>query len=417
MGITQQLILKLILVLAVAWVFGSIFARFGLPVILGQMIAGFILGPAVFNIIQNSNSLQLMAEFGIFFAMFYAGMEMDPKELLDYIWPSLLVGVGGFILPFILGYFVVRVLGGTSYQSLFVGLGLSITAIAVQATVLQEMRILKSEIGHIIIGAAIVSDILALVVLSILLGLAKKGSIGISSLVLIVSKVIAFFGLTILLGHFLVPKITPKLNDREAKGFTFALLAAFVMSALAELAGLHLIIGAFLAGLFVRKETLDRKIFEKIRDRFFGLSHGFLLPIFFVSLAFHLHVKLSTPFIVLSASVTLVAILGKLIGSGIGSYFSGQNLVQSVTVGLGMNGRGAVELAIAAVVLEVSGELMKTNVISAPLLTNDQFASLILMAFITTLIAPLSLKWFVVKSCETEEKDHFCKLVDSTKYM
>ena len=101
MGITQQLILNLILVLAVAWVFGSIFARFGLPVILGQMIAGFILGPAVFNIIQNSNSLQLMAEFGIFFAMFYAGMEMDPKELLDYIWPSLLVGVGGFILPFI----------------------------------------------------------------------------------------------------------------------------------------------------------------------------------------------------------------------------------------------------------------------------------------------------------------------------
>ena len=417
MGITQQLILNLILVLAVAWAFASLFVRFGLPVILGQMLAGFLLGPAVFGIIQNSEPLELMAEFGIFFAMFYAGMEMDPKELMEHIWPSLLVAIGGFCLPFVLGYFTIKLFGGTMYQALFVGMGLSITAIAVQATVLQEMKILKSEIGHIIIGAAIADDILALVALSILLGLAKKGTIEMVPLFFIVLKVVAFFGFTIALGHFVIPKITPRLDDREAKGFTFAILAALIMSALAEVAGLHLIIGAFLAGQFVRKETLDVKIYEKIRDRFFGLSHGFLLPIFFVSLSFHLHLKFTASFLLMSTVIILIAIIGKLLGSGLGAYISGQKPLQSLIIGFGMNGRGAVELAVAAVVLELSNELMKNKVISAPLLTDDQFACLILMAFITTLIAPLTLKWSVMRSCEPKEKEHFCELWDKGKCM
>jgi tyrosine decarboxylase/aspartate 1-decarboxylase len=101
MAITQHLIVTLILVLAVAWVFGALFARFGLPVILGEMIAGFILGPAVLGVVTTSEPLELMAEFGIFFGMFFAGMEMDPKELIEHIWPSLGVAVGGFVLPFL----------------------------------------------------------------------------------------------------------------------------------------------------------------------------------------------------------------------------------------------------------------------------------------------------------------------------
>ena len=105
---------------------------------------------------------------GIFFAMFYAGMEMDPKELLEHIWPSLAVAIGGFALPFAMGFFVARYFGGTVFQSLFIGIGLSITAIAVQAVILQEMQIHKTRIGHIVMGAAIVDDILSLIGLSVL---------------------------------------------------------------------------------------------------------------------------------------------------------------------------------------------------------------------------------------------------------
>jgi len=417
MAITQHLIVTLILVLAVAWIFAALFARFGLPVILGELVAGFILGPSVLGVVTSSAPLELMAEFGIFFGMFFAGMEMDPRELIEHIWPSLGVAIGGFVIPFVLGYFTTRLFGATVYQSLFVGMGLSITAIAVQATLLQNMRILQSELGHIIIGAAIADDILALIALSVLMGLAKTGSFQTVTLLIIVGKVVAFFGLTMFLGHFVVPKITPKLDDREAKSFTFALLAALIMSGLAEMAGLHLIIGAFMAGQFVRKEAMDEEIYRKIRDRFFGLSYGFLMPIFFVSLSFHLHFTWTWSFILLSSSITLVAILGKFLGSGIGGYVFGHSIPECIIIGSGMTGRGAVELVVAAVVLQLSDGLMKTNVISHPLLTAEQFSALVLMGFITTLLAPMLLRWSVMKACHADEQEQFCRLWKQSERM
>ena len=277
---------------------------------LGELLAGIILGPPILGLIQGSDSLELIAEWGIFFVMFYTGMEMDPKELLEHIWPSLVVALGGFIIPFVFGYFTCRLFGGTLYQSLFVGLGVSITAIAVQSVVLHSMRINRTELGHIIIGAAIADDILSLIGLSILFGLAQTGKVDPLNLALAFAKVTAFFGLTILLGYFVLPKFSRKLHDREGKAFTFAIILALVMAYLAELAGLHLIIGAFLAGQFFRKEIMDEKIYEAISDRFYGLSYGFLVPVFFASLSFHLHFSYEWSFKggkLRSASVFLIA--------------------------------------------------------------------------------------------------------------
>ncbi len=174
-AITPQLIIDLLLVLTVAWALGGLFARFGLPVMLGELLAGVIIGPACLGVISVTQPLALLAELGIFFAMFYAGMEMDPKELVEHIWPSIAIALGGFVVPFVLGYATARAFGGTVYQSLFVGTGLSVTAIAVQAVVLENIQILRTQLGHIIVGAAIVDDILALVILSSLLGVAKRG--------------------------------------------------------------------------------------------------------------------------------------------------------------------------------------------------------------------------------------------------
>ena len=409
-AITPQLITNILLILTVAWVFGAISMRLGLPVMIGELLAGVILGPPLLGLITASQSLELMAEFGIFFAMFYAGMEMDPRELLEHIWPSLAVALGGFILPFALGYLTVMAFGGTVYQSLFVGMGLSVTAIAVQAIVLENMRLLKSNLGHIIIGAAIVDDILSLVALSVLSGLARSGSVQVMSLLTVLLKVCGFFGITILLGHFVVPKITRKLEDYGGKGFTFALVSALVMAYLAELAGLHLIIGAFLAGQFVRKEIMDTDVYDKIRDRFFAISYGFLTPIFFVSLSFHLHFEWNLQFIGLVAAIFIVAVMGKLIGSGLGGVISGHSIRQSVILGFGMNGRGAVELVVAAVVIKLSNELMANGTIGEPLLTQGQFSALVLMAFATTLLAPITLKWSVRKTCSSSENESFCEL-------
>jgi Kef-type K+ transport system membrane component KefB len=408
--ITAKLILDILLILIVAWFFGSFFTRFGLPVMLGELLAGIALGPPLLGLIQASNSLELIAEWGILFVMFYTGMEMDPKELMEHIWSSLTVAVGGFMLPFILGFLTCKLFGGTLYQSLFVGLGVSITAIAVQSVILHSMRINQTELGHIIIGAAIADDILSLVGISVLFGLVKTGSFDISTLSLVFMKVIAFFGLTILLGHFVMPKITKNLHDREGRAFTFAVITALVMAYLAELAGLHLIIGAFLAGQFVRKEVMDEKIYESLSDRFYGLSYGFLVPVFFASLSFHLQISYERSFLLFSLVLILVAILGKLVGCGLGMKLFRHSNWASAIVGFGMNGRGAVELVVATVVINLSKHLMDGKVISEPLLTQEQFAALILMAFVTTLIAPISLKWAVMRSCRADEKVAFCTL-------
>ena len=351
-----------------------------------------------------------MAEMGIFFVMFYSGMEMDANELLEHLKPSISVALGGFILPFGLGFILTWLFGGTIFQSLFIGMGISITAIAVQSVILNAMRINKTAVGHIIIGAAIIDDILSLIALSILLGLAKTGGVDPIGLVLIIFKVIAFFGATIFLGYFIVPRLTKRLHDREGKGFTFALAAGLIMAYLAELAGLHLVIGAFLAGQFVRKEIMEEKIFHSISDRFYGISYGFLVPIFFVSLSFHLHFESSWYFIIFSIALIIVAIVGKLVGCGLGAYAFRRNLWDSIVIGFGMNGRGAVEMVVAIVVISLSNELVSAGTISEPLLTEHQFSALILMAFVTTLLAPITLKWSAKRACQADEKASFCIL-------
>lgn len=406
---------SLLLILIVAWALGSFFARFGLPIVLGELLAGIILGPPILGLIGPSPGMELLAELGIFFVMFHTGMEMDPKELLEHLWPSLCVAVGGFVLPFVLGYFATRAFGGTLFQSLFVGMGISITAIAVQSVILHSLRISATYVGHIIIGAAIADDILSLIGLSILLGMAKSGTIQFLDVGIVVLKVVGFFILTIVLGHFIVPKLLGRLHDREGKAFTFAILAALAMAYLAELVGLHLIIGAFLAGQYIRKELMDEKIYHAISDRFFGLSYGFLLPVFFASLSFHLHFDWNISFAAFALVLTLAAIAGKLLGCGLGYSLFKRNLWESTIVGFGMNGRGAVEIVVASVVLKLSNDLLASGAIEAPLLTQNQFSALILMAFLTTLMAPLTLKWAVMKACSTNERSSFCMLWDEQK--
>jgi Kef-type K+ transport system membrane component KefB len=413
--ITTKLILNLLLILSVAWVLGSFFSRFGLPAMLGELLAGIILGPTLLGLVLSSDAMQLLAELGIFFVMFHSGMEMDPRELLEHIYPALAVALGGFVLPYALGFLISAVFGGTLYQCLFVGLGVSITAIAVQAVILYAMRINRSEVGHLIIGAAIADDILALVALSTLLSLAETGTVEISALSLILLKVVAFFAVTILLGEYALPRFTKHLTDKGAKAFTFAMVVALLMAYFAELAGLHLLIGAFLAGQFVRREIMDDKVYDVIRDRFFGISYGFLVPIFFASLSFHLHLSLEFSFILFCLILILVAVLGKLIGCGLGAALFGYNFWESGIIGFGMNGRGAVELVVATVVLRLSDELMANKVIADPLLTSEQFSALVIMAFVTTFIAPISLKWAVIRTCEDSERADFCRLWDEEK--
>ncbi|MDY6851532.1 MAG: cation:proton antiporter [Thermodesulfobacteriota bacterium] len=402
----------MLLILCAAWGLGYIFTRFGLPLMLGELLAGVILGPPLLGWVTSSAPLALLAEFGVFFAMFFAGLEMDPKELVEHKWPSALAALGGFALPFFLGYTITRLLGGAGFQPLFTGLCISITAVPVQSVILKSMRINRSAVGHIVIGAAVLNDVMALVVLSILIGLAHSGVVTMGGVAWLVIKVFAFFGLTIALGHFVIPRLTRSLTDEAAKGFTFAITVALAMAYLAELAGLHLIMGAFMGGQLVRREIMDDQVYEAIADRFYGIAYGFLIPIFFASLAFHLRVDWSWNFFALALLLTLAAIIGKLAGSGLAVRLLGSSNWESTVVGLGMNSRGAVELVMATVVIELSNELTASGAIIDPLLTQNQFSALVLLAFITTFFTALTLKWAVIRSCLPDEKADFCLIMD-----
>lgn len=411
--ITPSLIVNILLILALAWILGLFFSRFGLPLMLGELLAGLILGPPLLGWVTASPALELMADFGIFFVMFHTGIEMDPRETLEHFWPSLAAAMGGFVLPFALGFLVNRLFGGSIFQSLFVGIGMSITAVAVQSVVLKSMRINRSQPGHIIIGAAIIEEIMSLISLSILLGVARSGSVEVGEVILLLVKTTAFFGVTIIFGEFIMPRLTRKLTDEEGKGFTFAMTVSLALAYMAELAGLHLIIGAFLAGQFVRREIMDERIYEAIADRFYGISYGLLMPIFFASLSFHLHFDWSWFFVAFTLMLTLAAIVGKVFGAGFSVRAYGLDKREALVVGIGMNGRGAVELVIASVVLTASRKLMETGILTEPLLTNEQFSALILMAFLTTIFSPLALKWAVRRTCLPSEWTKFCRLVDA----
>ncbi|MBX6422105.1 cation:proton antiporter [Thermosulfurimonas sp. F29] len=408
-------LLDLLLVLCGAWALGYVAQRLGLPVMLGELVAGLILGPPVLGLVSPSESLELLAELGIFFAMFYAGLEMDPRELLEHLRPSLAVALGGFVLPFVLGALTAYLFGGTLYQSLFVGMGTSITAIAVQTVVLKSLRINRTELGHIIIGAALVDDLLALVTLSVLLGLARSGRVDVAGIGFIVLKVLAFFGVTIFLGEVVLPRFTRRITDEGGKAVTFALVVALVMAFLAEEAGLHHVIGAFLAGQFVRREIMRPEVYEIIEDRFYGLSYGFLLPVFFVTLAFHLHWSLDPGFLLLTVAITAVALVGKFVGAGLGLRLFGFGFWECLVVGSGMNGRGAVEMVVAAVAMSLSRELLAQGKISTPLLTEAQFSALVVMAFVTTVLAPISLRWTAQRACRREERAEFCRLLEEAR--
>jgi Kef-type K+ transport system membrane component KefB len=404
-----RLIINIVLILLVAWVLGDLCQRLRMPRLLGELLAGLVLGPPLLGWVQPREAMTVLSDLGIFFLMFYSGMEMDPRELLEHFWVCVAVAVGGFVLPFGLGFVVARFFGATILQSLFMAMGLSVTALAVGARVLQDMEIHHSKVGHIIIGAAIVDDILALISFSVLAGLAKTGQVDLYKILLLLVEVAAFFGVTILLGHFVLPRFTRRLRDVEAKGFTFALSAALIMGFLAELVGLHLIIGAFLAGQFVRKEVVDPDLYRRLHDRFFNIIYGFLGPIFFVSLSFHVNLNLPAQDWWFLAAIIAVAALGKIGGCALPVAIMRRNWQEAAVIGLGMNGRGAVELIVAKAVLLLSYGLIQSGAITEPLLTESQFTILILMAFVTTLLTPISLRALVPSLCTSSDKD-FCEL-------
>jgi Kef-type K+ transport system membrane component KefB len=378
-------ILNILIILIAAWIGGSAAKRFGYPAILGELVIGILLGPAVFGLMETSEMLNVLAEVGIILLMVYIGLEINFRDLGKASWAGLLAAVGGFIVPFALGYYTIIWFGGTQIAAVFVAIAVGVTSLATKSRILVDLKLLNTRIAYVLMAGALISDTLALVIFAGIISYVDAGNIDTLGIAWVATKAILFFAATVLAGIYLMPLLGKYLTKMDVKSrtmhFTLILIIVFLFSELAEMAGLHSILGAFMAGLFIRDGGFYRQISKEVTNIFHDISIGFLAPIFFVTAGFNVTLDVFQTDLLLLMAVIGVAMVGKIVGTAVFYLPSGYGWREGITVGTGMNGRGAVEIIIAGIGLQM-------GIISAEI-----FSILVFMAILTTLTVPVFLTW------------------------
>lgn len=381
-------ILNLLLVLIAAWAGGSLAQRIGYPAVLGELLIGIIVGPALLGWLPGGETyvgLEVLAHVGVLLLMLYIGMEIDPKELFKASWAGFLAAIGGFFTPFFLGWGTVILFGGTHMAGVFVGIAVGVTSLATKSRILVDLQILDTRIAHVLLAGALIADTLSLVIFAGVIGFAEKEQLEIVGLLLVAGKALLFFVISILIGIYLLPKLFSLIQRLGVHSrsiyFTLMLLVALAFAEAAELAGLHAILGTFVAGLFLRGGMLEPKINRELNDLVRDVSVGFLAPIFFVMAGFEVSFDVFQTDLNLFLTIIAAAFIGKIVGTALFYLPTGYGWREGLVIGAGMNGRGAVEIIIAGIGLNMG------------LISQEIFSILVFMAIITTATVPMLLKW------------------------
>lgn len=378
-------ILNISAVLLTAYLGGLAIRKIGYPAILGELLIGIVFGPALLGWLHHTEAIKILAEIGIILLMVYIGMEIDFRDLKKASWPGLLAAFGGFFVPFLLGYFVIVWYGGTPISGLFVAIAIGVTSLATKSRILIDLKLLNTRIAYVMMAGALISDTLALVIFSGITNFAESSVFNLSELLLITGKILLFFGVTISIGVFVLPRLGTYITRSGTLGstayFTLILVVAFGYCELAELAGMHSILGAFMAGLFIKKNLFPTTVSKELNKAFYDVSIGFMAPIFFVTAGFSVDVSVFQTDLFLLILITVLAVVGKIVGTALFYLPSRNGWREGLTIGTGMNGRGAVEIIIAEIGLEM-GIINKTI-----------FSILVFMAIFTTLTVPVLLSW------------------------
>jgi len=401
-----ELFFILLILLVVTRTFGEIAERLGQPGLVGELIAGIVLGtiaaqqtdllPEIAGLADNP-VFDAVTDLGMFFIMLYAGVELQPGRLVAQAKGAISVAIGGMILPLCLGlllaWYWFPSSEGLFAQSIFLGTALAITAVPATVRILIDLGRLDTPSGQIIVSAAVFDDILSLVLLAWLTALMESAPGEVFEFWPILIKVLAFFIITTVIGVFVFPfggRFLIRFREREFE-FSALLVGAFAFSVLAELLELHFIVGAFMAGLFFGRKTISEAAFEDVRNKTSAMTFGFLAPIFFASVGLNLNFSalLETPMFVLMLLVA--AFTGKFLGAGLAARLAGLSNHDAAAVGVGMSARGAVELVIADIALEAGlFDINPGDTESAVI--SHLFSAVILMAVVTTLLTPILLK-------------------------
>ena len=369
---------NLLIIILVARLAAELAERIKIPAVLGEIIAGIIIGPSALGLIDPikhldvANMVLLLGEIGVILLLFQVGLEMDLGEMAKVGKPALLVAVIGVAVPFVAGFGVTAAFGEDAKVALFIGASLTATSVGITARVLGDLRALALREARIVLGAAVADDVLGLVILTVVVKVVTEGSISAGVVFETLGLAIGFLLVTGLLAIYVIPRVFTRI-DRFAKSSTtivsiaFALTLAF--SLLANQAKLAFIIGAFMAGLAVGRSTQHERIAEGLNP----LGHIFI-PVFFASIGINadLEAMFKPSVLALASALIFVAIVGKLI-AGIGIGRSGGD---KLLIGIGMIPRGEVGLIFASIGL------------SKGVLNDKLYGALLLMVLVTTVLTP-----------------------------
>lgn len=370
----------LLILLGGIWLIAVTLRPIGLPTVMGELIVGVLLGPAVFGLVEPGEAIQLLAEIGIFFLMFHAGVETQPLEFYDALKRSLGVAVVGAVVPFGVSFGIAYAFGLDLIGATFVGLTMTATAVVITLTSLKDLGLANTRVARVIVASCVIDDLLTLVVFGLVIGVLSGGEFELLNILITLGKVIAFFAVALLMGRLLYPRLKLPFRSEGGKGFTFILFTAIGAGLFAEAIGLHMILGAYLAGLFFEEKVAHPNLVRIVKDRAYGIAYSFLGPIFFMSLGFSITFDISASGIAFIVLLTIAVIVGQILSAGGMALRIGMPLREAFTVGVGMCGRAEMAFILAALAL-TQGAIDQTT-----------FTGLILVAFLLNLFTPLALK-------------------------
>lgn len=371
------IILALFVMLAAAKIMAEIFERLKQPAVVGEILAGVIIGPSLLGWVAPSEIITIIAEFGVIFLLFTVGLETKPQAIFKVGKRAVMVGVLGVVLPFVAGYYIAMWWDGSFVEAMFIGAAMVATSVGITARVLGSMGLLDTETSRIILGAAVIDDILGLIILS-LVSAVSQGSVSYTGLAMTAGAAILFTGFVGLIGSKIMTGLVPAVERlRLSKPFfNLGLILCLGLSVASIYVGVAAIIGAFLAGMALAEATEDNHKMHRMTS---GITE-FLVPFFLVNIGMQLDLAVfrDMSVVVLAMIITVAAVVTKFVGCSLGAW--GMTRREMAQVGVGMVPRGEVGIVVAQIGLGLG------------VISGHFFASVLFMAVATTLIAPPLIK-------------------------
>lgn len=396
-----EFLLQLAILLIAAAVGGWLASKVSMPPVLGQILVGIIIGPTVFNLVDGENDLiHDISQIGVIFLMFLAGLETDLKELKSSGKGASIIALGGVVLPLGLGTLIPLLFfknflpaGDAHHQlmfALYIGTILTATSVSISVSVLRDMNQLGSKQGISILGAAIIDDVLGIILLAVVSGMVNPS--GDTDLKQLMIKIVSFFIIAVLAGIIISKGIT-----RFAQGsvwrdriVTFAIILCFVFAYMAEMFSVAAITGAYFAGVALATTPYRHRVVSKIQS----FAYALFTPIFFVSIGLNAVIGSDVVnYIGYALVIVAIAIIGKIVGCGVSARISGFNGTQSLQIGVGMIARAEVALIVA------------NQGLSSGIITDQTFTSVVLLVVISTIVTPPLLKLLFKKEKPVEVSD------------